>query len=187
MPTVDQFSVQGNLAHDAVDSGNPIKIGAKAVAHGTNPTAVAAADRSDLLCNRHGIPYFLGGHPNLKNATYYTTAVGTNDNILPAVSSGTKLVITGISVVCSAANTVSPSVIIGFGTSVIPTLGATGVDAVDKIIIRHGGVQAGSGFVLGFNGSIVAIGGDDEEIRITNSVPTGGDISVSIQYFTIES
>lgn len=187
MPTVDQFSVQGNLAHDAVDSGNPIKVGAKAVAHGTNPTAVAAADRTDLFANRHGIPYFLGGHPNLKNATYYTTAAGTNDNVLPALGTGNKYVITGISVICSAANTVSPSVLLGFGTASNPTLGATGVDAVDKIIINHGGIPSGSGFVLGFNGSIVGIGGDGEEIRITNSVPTGGNISVSIQYFTIES
>ncbi len=187
MPTVDQFSTQGTIAHDAVDSGNPIKVGMKAIAHGTNPAAVAAADRSDLLCNRHGIPYFLGGHPNLKNATYYTTAAGTNDNVLPALGTGNKYVVTGISVICSAANTVSPSVILGFGTSVIPTLGATGVDAVDKIIVRHGGIQAGSGFVLGFNGSIVGIGDDDQELRITNTVPTGGDISVSIQYFTIES
>lgn len=187
MPTVDQFSVQGNIAHGAVDSGNPIKVGAKAVAHGTNPTAVAAADRSDLLCNRHGIPYFLGGHPNLKNAVYFTTAVGTDDTILPAITGGTKYVITGISVICSAANTVSPSVLLGFGTATNPTLGTTGVDAVDKIVINHGGIPAGSGFVLGFNGSIVGIGGDGEELRITNSVPTGGNISVSIQYFTIES
>ena len=49
MPTVDQFSTQGNIAHDAVDSGNPIKVGAKAVAHGSNPTAVAAADRDKAL------------------------------------------------------------------------------------------------------------------------------------------
>lgn len=187
MPTVDQFSTQGTIAHDAVDGGNPIKVGMKAIAHGANPTAVAAADRTDLFANRHGIPYFLGGHPNLKNATYYTTAAGTDDTILPAIAGGTKYVITGISVICSAANTVSPSVLIGFGTASVPTLGTTGADAVDKIVIRHGGIPAGSGIVLGFNGAIVGISADGEEIRITNSVPTGGDISVSIQYFTIES
>lgn len=36
---------QGNVAHDAVDSGNPLKIGGKAAT--TRPTAVAAADRVD--------------------------------------------------------------------------------------------------------------------------------------------
>lgn len=187
MPIVDQFSTQGNIAHDAPDSGNPIKIGAKAVAHGSNPTAVAAADRADFLCNRHGIPYFLGGHPNLKNAVYYTTAAQTNDTILPVISAGTKFVITGISVVCSAANTVNPSCIIGFSTATLPALGASGADGVDKLILSHGGIAAGSGIILGYNGSIVGIGGDDEEVRITNTVPTGGDIRVSIQYFTIES
>lgn len=187
MPTVDQFSTQGNLAHDAVDSGNPIKIGAKAIAHGTNPTAVAANDRTDLFANRHGIPYFLGGHPNLKNASYYTTTSATNDNILPTIGTGTKYVITGISVITNGANTVNPSCTIGFGTASVPSIGASGGDAVDKIIVSHGGIPAGSGVLLGFNGSIVAIGGDDEELRITCTVPTGGDLRVAVQYFTIES
>jgi hypothetical protein len=187
MPTVDQFSTQGTIAHDAVDSGNPVKVGMKAIAHGTNPTAVAAADRSDLLCNRHGIPYFLGGHPNLKNAVYNTTAAQTDDNILPAISAGTKYVITGIIVVVSTAVTVNPSVTIGFGASTNPALGASGADAVDKLIIRHGGIAPGSGITVGFNGAIVGIGGDGEELRITNSVPTTGNISISVQYFTIES
>lgn len=187
MPTVDQFSTQGNLAHDAVDSGNPIKMGAKAIAHGANPTAVAANDRTDLFANRHGIPYFLGGHPNLKNAVYMTTELQTDDTILPVISAGTKYVITGISVICSAANTVSPSCIVGFGATTNPALGASGADAVDKLIVSHGGIPAGSGVVLGFNGAIVGISGDGEEVRITNTVPTGGDIRVSVQYFTIES
>jgi hypothetical protein len=187
MPTVDQFSTQGNIAHDAVDSGNPIKVGAKAVAHGSNPTAVAAADRADFLCNRHGIPYFLGGHPNLKNAVYYTTGAQTNDAILPAVSSGTKLVITGISVIQSSVASLPPSCIIGFGTSTLPALGASGADGVDKLILSHGGIIPGSGLVLGFNGSILGIGGDDEELRITCSTPSAGDLRVSVQYFTIES
>lgn len=42
---VDALAVGGGTAHDAVDSGNPIKIGGKATTAQTVPTAVANADR----------------------------------------------------------------------------------------------------------------------------------------------
>lgn len=43
---------QGNVAHDAVDSGNPVKIGCHA--RTTNRTAVADADRADVICDDNG-------------------------------------------------------------------------------------------------------------------------------------
>jgi len=60
-----QSAAAGDVAHDGVDSGNPVKTGAVAIAHGTNPTAVAAADRTNLYANRAGIPFVMGGHPNI--------------------------------------------------------------------------------------------------------------------------
>lgn len=45
--------IQGNVAHDAVDSGNPVKIGARA--SNVGPTAVAAGDRTDVLANVSGM------------------------------------------------------------------------------------------------------------------------------------
>lgn len=39
--------VQGNIAHDTADSGNPVKIGGKALS--TNPTAVTTGDRVNAL------------------------------------------------------------------------------------------------------------------------------------------
>jgi len=44
--------VVGNIAHDGVDSGNPVKIGG--IARTTNPTAVAAGDRADLFMDDLG-------------------------------------------------------------------------------------------------------------------------------------
>jgi len=44
--------IQGPLAHSAVDSGNPIKIGARAAS--AQIAAVTAADRSDLISNLYG-------------------------------------------------------------------------------------------------------------------------------------
>lgn len=43
---------QGNVAHDAVDSGSPTKIGCHARI--TNRTAVADADRADVVCDDNG-------------------------------------------------------------------------------------------------------------------------------------
>jgi hypothetical protein len=44
--------IVGNVAHDAADSGNPVKIGG--VARTANPTAVAASDRVDIFCDDLG-------------------------------------------------------------------------------------------------------------------------------------
>lgn len=42
----------GDVAHDAVDSGNPVKIGAQA--RTTNPTAVAGGDRVNVIADKIG-------------------------------------------------------------------------------------------------------------------------------------
>lgn len=179
--------IVGNIAHDGVDAGNPMKIGAKAIAHGTNPTSVAAADRTHIYANRAGIPFVLGGHPNIISAEYNTTGAQTDDDILGAIGAGTIVVVTGITVTASNANTVNTSVRIGFGASTLTASGASGATAVSKIILSHPNLAAGSGVVKGNSGGIVGIGGDGEELRITCSAPTTGSLFVQIDYFTIES
>lgn len=178
--------VVGNIAHDGVDAGNPLRMGATAIAHGTNPAAVAAADRTTLYANRAGIPFSIGGHPNLQSAEYFTSGAITDDNILPTIAGGTKYVITSISVTCSAANVTTPSVRIGFGTANVPSQGATNADAVTKMVLSHPGIPAGSGIVKGNGSGIVGIGGDGEELRITCTTPTTSMI-VQVDYYTIES
>lgn len=182
----DTLSAQGNIAHDEINSGNPILQGYEAIAHGTNPTAVAAADRTKGYANRAGIPFIIGGHPNIQSAEYFTSGAITDDNILPAISAGTKYVITSITVTCSSANATTPSVRIGFGATTLTAQGATNADAVTKIILSHPGIPAGSGIVKGNGAGIVGIGGDGEELRITCTTPTTSLI-VQVDYFTIES
>jgi len=176
--------VVGNLAHDAVDADPPIKIGHKAVDFGATPGAVAAADRVNWFSTRAGIPFTLGGHPNIQSSEYFTSGAITDDNILPALAAGSAYVITGITVACSAANATSPSVRIGFGTSTLTAQGATNADAVTKIILSHPGIPAGSGIVKGYNGGIVGIGASDEELRITCTTPTTSMV-VQVDWFSI--
>lgn len=49
---IGQVDPRGNIAHDGVDSGNPIKVGGRAIT--AAPTAVAAADRTDSLMDKFG-------------------------------------------------------------------------------------------------------------------------------------
>jgi len=177
----------GDVAHDGADSGNPVKQGAKAVAHGANPTAVAAADRTDLYANRHGVQFTIGGHPNAKSATYLATGSGTDDNVLPAISSGTKYAITRITITLDEATTVGVAVRLGFGTANVPALPSAAADAVDDILVYHPGLVPGGGITIGDGSGILGVGGDGAELRITNEAPTSGTLVVTVTYFTIES
>lgn len=53
----------GAVAHDAVDSGNPIKVGAKASATLSDDTMVANADRTDLTSDLDGTVLIREGFP----------------------------------------------------------------------------------------------------------------------------
>lgn len=172
--------VGGAIAHDGVDSGNPVKIGYRAIAHGSNPTAVAAADRSDALCNRAGIPFAIGGHPNIVTVKHTTITTAVTDAAIITVSTGLRIVVTSFTVTLDNASTVFPTVLIGFGTANTPT--TTGV------IGAHGGVPAGGGFSRGDGSGIIGIGADNEDLRVTTTGnATGNGLQIVVGYYTIES
>lgn len=176
---VDARAVGGGTPHDSVNSGNPLYLGAEAIAHGTNPTAVAAADRTKLYANRAGVPFVMGGHPNVQTSRTQFTSAQTNVALL-TVASGLKIVVTAIQVTLDNASTVFPSVRIGFGTASTPT-GA-------GVIAAHGGVPAGGGFSRGDGSGIIGVGADDEDLRITTvGAATGNGVEVVTTYYTIES
>lgn len=181
--------VEGNVAHDTADSGNPVKIGAKAVAHGTNPTAVTAADRTDLYANRHGILFTIGGHPNIITRSVRIADADnaqTNASLVGTINAGTKVCVTALAVTVDSAttNTGGVAVKIGFGASTIPADSATGADGV---LLDHDGISAGSGIVIGNGSGILGIGADGEELRLTCEDPAGGSVIVTFSYFTIDS
>jgi hypothetical protein len=175
--------VGGAVAHDGADSGNPVKVGAVAVAHGTNPTAVAAGDRTNLYANRAGVPFAIGGHPNVVAHAHSAITTAVTDTVMgPTLSAGQKMVLTQLQVTLDNASTVFPSVRIGFGTANVPALGNAG------IVAAHGGVPAGGGFSKGDGSGILGIGGDGEELRITTvGNATGNGLQVSFSYYVIES
>lgn len=170
--------VVGNIAHDGVDAGNPVKVGAIAIAHGTNPTAVAAADRTNLYANRAGVPFVIGGHPNIITLEAEYTTAQTNAAIV-TVSGSFKIVVTQIAALLDNATTVDVGFRVGFGGATTPT--TTGV------VLTHPGLAPGSGFSRGSGDGILGIGALGEDLRITSEVPTTGALRILVSYYTIES
>ena len=175
----DGLNVEGDIAHDAADSGNPHKMGARAIAHGTNPTEVSSADRSDLYCNVAGVPFMIGGHPNVQTIRANYTAAQTDTAI---VSTTEKIVVTRVSVMVANEGTVDVDVVIGFGAVNTPT--TTGV------ILAHPGIAVGSGVVEGTGSGMLGVGAAGEDVRITCSNPTTGSpavgsIDVLLSYYEV--
>lgn len=182
--TGGQF-VHGTVAHDAVDSGNPQKVGGKAIAHGTNPTAVAAADRTDWYFNRAGVPFVMGGHPNVQTIEYRWTTAPTDDDII-LVGAGTKIVVTSLLLTLDEATTVGVKARVGFGTASVPAEPADQA-TVAGILLSHGGVVPGGGISRGDGSGILGVGADGEDLRITATAPTTGEAHLIVSYYTIES
>lgn len=176
----DIISAVGLLAHDAVNtaSNNPSVAGMEAIAHGTNPTAVAAADVTKWYASRAGVPFVIGGHPNIITRRDNFTVANT-DIALVTIGAGLKIVVTRISALADKANTVDVAVRVGFGAVNTPTgLG---------VVLSHPGIAAGSGVVEGSGAGILGVGADGEDLRITSEVPTTGSIDIVTSYYTIES
>ncbi len=183
---INSAGVAGTVAHDGADSGNPLKVGYKAVDHGANPTAVAAADRTDAYANRHGVPFVLGGHPNIiARSNLITDGDGaqTNASLAGTISSGTKVVITRLSIYCDNSNSGDVAVKVGFAAATLTSSALAGANG----IIFEGSFDGGAGIEIGDGSGIIAIGGDGEELRLTCGDPVAGNLTISYSYFTIES
>lgn len=174
--------VDGTVAHDDVDGGNPIKVGFKAIAHGANPTAVAAADRTDWYSNRHGIPFVMGGHMN-SICKEFTFTTAQTDAALVTVGSGTVIVVTAIEAVSDADAIVNVAVRVGFAASTLTAVSGSGITG---IVLSHPDIAPGSGIALGNGGGIIGVGADGEDLRITCDAAAAG-FRVRVTYFTIES
>ena len=180
----DIVQTVGNVAHDAADSGNPLLLGTRAVAHGTNPTAVAANDRARMLANRHGIPWVIGGHPNVVTRSARNTAAQT-DTALVTVAGGLKIVVTRVEVTNANDSTVDVDFEVGFGASTVPAAAAGA--GVAGMIADFQGCPPGGGMQSGTGAGILGIGADGEDLRYSNTVPTTGSCTVTVSYYTVES
>lgn len=182
-------TVKADDAAFTVGTDKVIMSGHQAVAHGANPDAADALDAVVSITNRHRIPFFLGGHPNIITRTVYisdATGAQTDVSIVGTIAPGAKVAVTSVAVTVDSATTATGGVAVklGFGATTIPADSATGAAG---ILLDHKGIAAGSGVVLGAGAGLLGIGADGEELRLTCEDPVGGGLSVMFSYFTIES
>lgn len=122
---------QGNVPHDSVDAGSPLKIGGRASS--STPTAVAGGDRANLWVN-------LAGAPVVSVASHGAGADGNGTNIgWLSVPAGND--VTALGVVPMIFN----------GTTMDRTRGA--VTLADALANPGVGLVQGQNFLMGFNGT----------------------------------
>lgn len=93
--------VQGDTAHDAADSGDPVKIGYKAVNfNGTAPpnAVVAEGDRVNAIADEYGRIYVGTIHPNYWDVSADYAAAQTNTTVKAAPGAGLSLYLTDIAI-----------------------------------------------------------------------------------------
>lgn len=109
----DGLNIEGDVAHDSVDSGNPVKIGFQA--ENSFPTAVATGDRANGISDVFGrqlVAHIDAGMQVWKGANYTTTQTGTD---IWTPSSTKKICITYLAI--SSYATTGARVILWFGAS----------------------------------------------------------------------
>jgi hypothetical protein len=93
--------VGGSVAHDAGDSGNPLKVGARAIAGiSTISAAVSATDRTDLLAGTDGV-LIVRPHCGLEDIVTgrATDTGGSSFAVISAGGAGVKRYLTQVSLV----------------------------------------------------------------------------------------
>lgn len=178
--TSGRTMVVGAAASGASVAGNPVLTGRAAVAHGSAPSTVTAGQAVTMIADRAGVPFTIGGHPNVVTfAQQFTTA--QTDTALVTIAAGNKIVVTSFMVSCSAGDTVNVSCRLGFGTASTPAYGSNG------LLGTNPGIAPGSGFGRGNGAGIVGVGADDEDLRFTCSAPTSGAVDCDISYYVVPS
>jgi hypothetical protein len=113
----------GDIAHDAVDSGKPMKMGAKAIAALSGATLVAAADRTDLYAGLDGV-LIIRPHANLEDIISGVAAItdGSSTSVIASSGAGVKNYITSAIIANSSATAVTVDLRDGAAGTVKATL-----------------------------------------------------------------
>lgn len=104
----DGASVSGDVAHDAVDAGEPVKIGAIATASLNGGTNVSASDRTNLKAGLDGALIVRDGSlEDIATATPIAITDGSSTSLIAAQGAGVKTYITDITICNTSATAVT--------------------------------------------------------------------------------
>lgn len=162
----------GDVAHDSADSGNPIKIGARAV--NALPTAVANNDRANLLADLFGrllVAKIDPAQQIWKSANYTTTQTGV---AIWDPTSGKRIAITHI--VVGSYGTTAGRLILWFGANADSTYNA-GTDQLVFAASYAPSSTAKPGTVIALDTPIFCTTAD-HELKITTDAALSVDIAV---------
>lgn len=109
----------GNVAHDAADAGDPLKIGGQA--RTTNPTAVADADRVNATFDKLGKQIVVGAIRELKGRQATTITSSTAETTIVTAVASTFLDLYGLIIANTSATGVEVSIRDATAGSVIET------------------------------------------------------------------
>lgn len=169
---VDALAVGGGTAHDAVDSGNPLKVGGKARA--AMPTAVTALDRVDASFDLYGRLLTAQMDPGMqvwKSINQTTTQTGSD---VWSPTSGKRIAITYLAV--SSYGTTAGRVILWFGANADTTYSA-GTDQLIWAGSFAPSTTSKPGMILALPQPIFAVTAD-HEIHLTTDANLSIDITV---------
>jgi hypothetical protein len=92
----DGASISGDVAHDAADAGEPVKIGGKASTN--EPTAVAVDDRVNAWFDTFGRLVTVNGHANPETPVYVNATASGDTAVIGAPGVGVSLHIKKVSI-----------------------------------------------------------------------------------------
>lgn len=123
--TYDPCVAGDDTAHDAVDAGNPLKVGAKATTSISGLTPVATADRTNLFAGADGV-LITRPHANLEDRVSGTlgNTDGASTAVVAAQGAGVRFCATTLVVSNSSATNVTVDIRDGTAGSVLLTIPA---------------------------------------------------------------
>lgn len=105
--TNDSVAAVGAIAHDAADSGAPVKVGAKAITALSGATLVASADRTDLYSDLDGAQVVkLNGTNSDYVSGNASNTDGTSTQVIAAGAAGIKHYITDVTITNTSASNI---------------------------------------------------------------------------------
>lgn len=169
----DGLNIEGDVAHDTVDSGNPVKIGFQAET--SLPAAVATGDRVNGIADAFGrqlISHIDAGMQVWKHPIPYTTQQTGTDVWVP--SAGKRIAITYVAV--SSFATTAGKVVLWFGASGDTTFNA-GTDQVVWAGSFAPSANAKPGAIVSLPNAIYAVTAD-HRLKITTDAAISLDLTV---------
>jgi hypothetical protein len=131
----DGASVSGDVAHDAADAGEPVKIGAKASTSLSGLTLVANADRTNVFAGIDGVQ-ITRPHTNLEDIVTGVAAItdGSSTSVIASAGAGVKIYITEVIIANSSASNVTVDLRDGAAGSVKATFSAPATGGSHKTL-----------------------------------------------------